>query len=68
MFALLILLQSCSDSLPPRLAVDVFMAGPALSLVEQEAGRLRLRDPQRLDPAADRRQQCAQPISTALQP
>ena len=40
-----ILLQSCCNSLPPRLAVDVLMAGPALSLVEQEAGRLPQRDP-----------------------
>ena len=40
-FSLLVLLHSCSnDSLSPRLAVDVLMAAPALSLVEQEAGRL----------------------------
>ena len=38
--SLLTLLQSCSHSLPPRLAVDVLMAGPALALIEQEAGRL----------------------------
>ena len=38
--SLLMLLQRCSDSMPPRLAADVLMAGPALSLLEQEAGRL----------------------------
>ena len=44
--SLFALLQSCSVSLPPRLSVDILTAGPALALVEQEAGRL----PQQQDP------------------
>ena len=38
--SLLTLVLSCSDGLPPRLTVGVMMAAPALSLVEQESGRL----------------------------
>ena len=38
--SLLMFLQSCCNNLPPRLAVDVLMAAPALALVEEEAGRL----------------------------
>ena len=49
---LLILLQRCCNSLPPRLAVDVLMAGPALAIFEQEAERLPQQVPVPADSAA----------------